>query len=200
MIPQHLLESSFVPTSPTPNDPGQLLREKAFYGERNKAAQAATQWEDQMSLEREKLEADSELGWAKFNWQKEWEPEQFYAGLDFSREQFDFKKSSWGAEMDEMRGQNKMAMDFMSKFGPGGGDDPNSGFGAVYGEGYFGEGGEGYTGSGRSSGDVYDPGAYQSAGLSGGDYQDFGLSGYGDSEKKWYDDQVDDDIEYGWGD
>ena len=121
MIPQHLLESSFVPTSTTPNDPGELGRMKAFYSERNKAAQAATQWQDQMDLEREKLESESELGWAQFNWQKEWEPEKFYAGLDFEREQFDFKKSAWGAEFDEMREQNEQAMDFMRSYRPGGG-------------------------------------------------------------------------------
>lgn len=157
-IPQHLLESSFVPTSTTPNDPGELSRMKAFYSERNKAAQAATQWYDRLQLEKETSEANQELAWARFEWEKKWEPEKFYAGLDLQQQGLDLQRDQFSWTKEQQNYQNSMAQDWLSQlmgrggygqFGTGSGmmgsdsGDPYT----VYGEDYFEPGGEGYSGS-----------------------------------------------------
>ena len=195
-VPQHLLETSFTPTSYRPNDPGEIGREKAFYSERNKAAQAATQWQDQMDLEEKRLEGESELAWAKFDWQKEWEPEKYYAGLDFAKSELAFRRSSTNADRQAQADQSRMAMDFMEDFssqasgggsgyyggggwnvgvrpGGGGGSSPAT----VYGEGYFDQGGEGYTGGGSYSDyggyDFSGIDYYNTSGLNEGSWSDF---------------------------
>lgn len=158
---------------------------KAFYSERNKAAQAATQWEDQMALEKEQMESQSELAWAKFNWEKEWGPEKFYAGLDFQQSSFDtemdFRKSSWESEMDEAKKQNELAaskineIDF-SRIGDR--DEDDYSVATVYGSDYFNPGGEGYDYTSSYDDTTYAGiDYYNQSGLNQGTWSDF-MEGY----------------------
>ena len=195
MIPQHLLESSFVPMSGTPGDPGEISRLKAFYGERNKAAQDATQWYDRMQLEKETLEKNSDLAWAKFNWEKEWEPKKFYAGLDLQRDQLNWEEDYQQSLMDLQQSQNDIAMSYLDNYASGLGSREDNSFSpygndpayptTVYGEGYQQTGSEEF--------DWYSE-KYAPQGLYRNDYYDYEPF----SASDWYGSQSDYDITYGW--